>query len=50
MSSARLELIFIAIALAGCGGMAAKSSDGIPLGATGPHAVQPLPDKPRSSN
>jgi cytochrome c len=27
--------------------MAAKSSSGIPLGSTGPHAVQPLPDKPR---
>src|SRR5207244_7502114 len=47
MSSARLELIFSAIALAGCGGMVAKSSDCIPLGASGPHAVQPLPDKPR---
>jgi cytochrome c len=47
MRSARLELIFIAIALSGCGGMAAKSSSGIPLGASGPHAVQPLPDKPR---
>jgi cytochrome c len=29
------------------GGMAAKSADGIPLGASGPHPVQPLPDKPR---
>ncbi|MBI3370747.1 MAG: cytochrome c [Betaproteobacteria bacterium] len=27
--------------------MAAKSSTGIPLGTSGPHAVQPLPDKPR---
>jgi cytochrome c len=27
--------------------MAAKSSTGIPLGASGPHDVQPLPDKPR---
>jgi len=27
--------------------MAAKSSTGIPLGATSPHDVQPLPDKPR---
>jgi cytochrome c len=26
--------------------MAAKSASGIPLGRTGPHAVQPLPDKP----
>jgi cytochrome c len=31
----------------GGGGMAAKSADGIPLGASGPHPVQPLPDKPR---
>ena len=46
----------IAIAVAslwifGCanlgGGTAAKSSTGIPLGSTGPHAVQALPDKPR---
>jgi cytochrome c553 len=28
-------------------GMAAKSSTGIPLGASGPHPVQPLADKPR---
>ena len=27
--------------------MAAKSSSGIPLGSSGPHPVQPLPDKPR---
>ncbi|MBI4204969.1 MAG: cytochrome c [Betaproteobacteria bacterium] len=27
--------------------MAAKSAAGIPLGSAGPHAVQPLPDKPR---
>lgn len=33
--------------LGGGGGMAVKSSTGIPLGASGPHAVQPLPDKPR---
>jgi cytochrome c len=31
----------------GGGGMAAKSADGIPLGASGPHPVQPLPDRPR---
>ena len=44
----------IAIAVAslwifGCAnpGGGAKSSSGIPLGSTGPHAVQPLPDKPR---
>jgi S-disulfanyl-L-cysteine oxidoreductase SoxD len=52
MRSARLELIFVSIALSGCanlggGGMAAKSADGIALGSSGPHAVQPLPDKPR---
>jgi cytochrome c len=29
------------------GGMTAKSSTGIPLGKSEPHAVQPLPDKPR---
>jgi mono/diheme cytochrome c family protein len=33
--------------LGGGGGMAAKSADGIPLGASGPHPVQPLPEKPR---
>ena len=27
--------------------MAAKSSSGIPLGSSGPHTVQPLPDRPR---
>jgi cytochrome c len=60
MRSAKLKLAAAAIAgvaaIWGCastggggggGGMAAKSADGIPLGATGPHAVQPLPDKPR---
>jgi S-disulfanyl-L-cysteine oxidoreductase SoxD len=33
--------------IGGGGGMAAKSADGIPLGASGPHPVQPLADKPR---
>jgi S-disulfanyl-L-cysteine oxidoreductase SoxD len=58
MRSAKLKLAAAALAgvaaVWGCastggggGGMAAKSSSGIPLGATGPHAVQPLPDKPR---
>lgn len=55
MRSAKLKASIAAsaalIALFGCtnlgGGMAAKSSDGIPLGASGRHAVQPLPDKPR---
>jgi S-disulfanyl-L-cysteine oxidoreductase SoxD len=53
MSSAKrkLTLVLITSALWGCaemgGGMAAKSASGIPLGSTGPHAVQPLPDKPR---
>jgi len=53
MRSARRKLIFVLLtsALWGCaemgGRMAAKSSSGIPLGSTGPHAVQPLPDKPR---
>jgi cytochrome c len=27
--------------------MSAKTAEGIPLGSSGPHAVQPLPDKPR---
>lgn len=57
MRSAKLKLVFAALsgaaAVWGCatgGGAdlsAKKSSSGIPLGATGPHAVQPLPDKPR---
>src|SRR5882672_9852349 len=53
MRSAKRKLILVLItsALWGCaemgGGMAAKSAGGIPLGSTGPHAVQPLPDKPR---
>jgi len=29
------------------GGMSAKTAEGIPLGVSGPHPVQPLPDKPR---
>ena len=57
MSSAKLSCAIAAAALAlwGCAqtgmksgaGMAAKSADGIPLGASGPHPVQPLADKPR---
>jgi cytochrome c553 len=59
MSSARRKqgfaLIVSSLFLVACtsmtggggGGMAAKSADGIPLGASGPHPVQPLPDKPR---
>ena len=56
MSSARLKVLWlvgVSIALAACagvdgsGGMTNKSSTGIPLGATGPHPVQPLADKPR---
>jgi cytochrome c len=55
MALAKLKLLAAAtaaaIAVIGCagtgGGMAEKSATGIPLGATGPHAVQPLPDKPR---
>ena len=54
MLSARLNCAVAAAALAvlSCAQMetgsttAAKSADGIPLGTTGPHAVQPLPDKP----
>src|SRR6266513_1360824 len=55
MRSAKLEMLVTlmvgALSVLGCanlsGGMAAKSSTGIPLGSTGPHAVQPLPDRPR---
>ena len=57
MSSARLKQVGLlmgsALLLAACAnfgggaGMAAKSSTGIPLGTSGPHEVQPLPDKPR---
>ena len=55
MSSARLKLLIASTAAAlaawSCanmgGGTAAKSASGIPLGSSGPHAVQPLPDKPR---
>jgi len=55
MALAKLKLLAASIAAAlaviGCagtgGGMAVKSATGIPLGATGPHAVQPLLDKPR---
>ena len=54
MRSARLSLAAAALAAAaaiwGCanvGDVASRSSDGIPLGATGAHPVQPLPDRPR---
>ena len=55
MRSAKLKVFITsmvgALSVLGCanpgGGMAAKSASGIPLGSTGPHAVQPLPDKPR---
>jgi len=56
MRSAKLKLLAIAVsgvvvvwgcATTGGGGMMAKTAEGIPLGSTGPHAVQPLPDKPR---
>ena len=57
MSSAKLKLLVAstaaALAIAGCastgdgGGMAAKTAMGIPLGSSGPHPVQPLPEKPR---
>jgi cytochrome c len=54
MLSAKPNLVFalLVTSLWGCastpgGGTSAKSASGIPLGSTGPHAVQPLPDKPR---
>lgn len=41
----------VALAIAGCastgGGGGTTSATGIPLGATAPHEVQPLPDRPR---
>jgi cytochrome c len=55
MSSARLNALLGSVVASavvlGCatsgGGMQAKSSAGIPLGASDPHPVQPLTDKPR---
>ena len=55
MSSARLRTIAVAVggaaALISCatqmGAAPAKTANGINLGSTGPHPVQPLPDKPR---
>ena len=56
MRSAKLKFVVAAIAgvaaVWGCastggGGMGGKTAEGIPLGATGPHPVQPLADKPR---
>ena len=55
MQSARLKLVLAAIAgvaaIWGCastgGGGGGKTAEGIPLGATGPHPVQPLADRPR---
>ena len=55
MQSARLKLVLAAIAgvaaIWGCastgGGGGGKTVEGIPLGATGPHPVQPLADRPR---
>ena len=57
MSSARLKQAALAAALAlglgacagmmGGGGMTAKTAEGIPLGKTASHPVQPLPERPR---
>ena len=55
MRSARLKPLLALTAIfllsncanMGGGGMSAKSASGIPLGSSGPHAVQPLPDRPR---
>ena len=55
MSSAKRSLLAAAVAAMlltwGCagtgGGMTVKNSTGIPLGMTGPHPVQTLPDRPR---
>lgn len=53
MSSAKFKFAAVAVAgalaLAACatsGGGGGHTKEGIPLGATGPHPVQPLPDKP----
>ena len=55
MSSAKFKLFAVsvvgALVLAACaspgGSGGGYTTEGIPLGATGPHPVQPLPDKPR---
>jgi cytochrome c len=57
MSSARLKQAALAAALAlglgacagmmGGGGMTARTAEGIPLGKTASHPVQPLPERPR---
>lgn len=55
MSSARLKSIIgtviASLSVFACanlgGGMVGKTAEGIPLGTSGRHAVQPLPDKPR---
>lgn len=55
MSSAKFKLFAVsvvgALVLAACaspgGSGGGYTKEGIPLGATGPHPVQPLPDKPR---
>jgi len=55
MRSARHKLVLVVMtgALWGCAGMSggpgmsAKTAEGIPLGKTAAHPVQPLPDKPR---
>jgi mono/diheme cytochrome c family protein len=56
MSSVKSKLLLgaaaVALAIAGCastggGGGGGMSAAGIPLGATGPHEVQALPDRPR---
>ncbi len=48
MRSAKLKSsLALAVASLWLSGCANQSSGGIPLGSAGPHAVQPLPDKPR---
>jgi cytochrome c len=53
MSLVRLSALVAGAVAFGCatpggggGGMQVKTSTGIPMGSAGPHAVQPLPDKP----
>jgi cytochrome c len=49
LAASAVTTLAIAIGIAGCAstGGGGKTSAGIPMGSTGPHPVQPLPDKPR---
>jgi S-disulfanyl-L-cysteine oxidoreductase SoxD len=49
LAASAVTTLAIAVGIAGCAstGGGGKTSIGIPMGSTGPHPVQPLPDKPR---